>query len=107
MAIEDAVCIARLLPKTTSASEVEGRLKCYEEIRYKRVEYVRDQTRKNGLDEDERSSGGMFCLRVLISRSVKPSNCGSELYATLQYCYQHDEWSNTEKTLEVRLANGQ
>jgi salicylate hydroxylase len=60
MAIEDAVCIARLLPKTTSASEVEGRLECYEEIRYKRVEYVRDETRKNGLDEDERSSGGML-----------------------------------------------
>lgn len=59
MAIEDAVCIARLLPKTTSASEVEGRLKCYEEIRYKRTEYVRDETRKNGLDEDERSSSGM------------------------------------------------
>ena len=69
MAIEDAVCIARLLPKTTSASEVEGRLKCYEEIRYKRVEYVRDQTRKNGLDEDERSSGGMFCLEKFMSRS--------------------------------------
>ena len=69
MAIEDAVCIARLLPKTTSASEVEGRLKCYEEMRYKRVEYVRDQTRKNGLDEDERSSGGMFCLEEFILRS--------------------------------------
>jgi 2-polyprenyl-6-methoxyphenol hydroxylase-like FAD-dependent oxidoreductase len=60
MAIEDAVCIARLLPKDISASKIGGRLECYEEIRYKRVEYVRDQTRKNGLDEDERSPGGTF-----------------------------------------------
>lgn len=62
MAIEDAVCLARLLPKATTAAEAESRLKCYEDIRYKRVEYVRDETRKNGLDEDERSSGGTFCF---------------------------------------------
>jgi hypothetical protein len=57
MAVEDAVCIARLLPTDTSTSLIEGRLKRFEEIRYKRVEYVREETRKNGLDEGERSSG--------------------------------------------------
>jgi salicylate hydroxylase len=62
MAIEDAMCIARLLPRDTPASHVEERMKLYEEIRYKRVEYVRDQTRRNGFDEDVRSSGGTFCF---------------------------------------------
>ena len=57
MAIEDAVCIARLLPANTSASEVEERMKLYEDIRYERAEYVREQTRRNGLDEEERALG--------------------------------------------------
>ena len=57
MAIEDAVCVSRLLPADTPTSEVEERIKLYEEIRYKRGEYVREQTRRNGLDEEERSSG--------------------------------------------------
>jgi 2-polyprenyl-6-methoxyphenol hydroxylase-like FAD-dependent oxidoreductase len=62
MAIEDAVSIARLLPADTTTSEVEERAKLYEEIRYKRAEYVREQTRRNGLDEEERSLGGFFIL---------------------------------------------
>ena len=82
MAIEDAVCIARLLPADTPASGVEDRMKVYEEIRYKRAEYVREQTRRNGLDEEERSS---------------------DAYAMLRYCYQHDEWRNTDEIWEARL----
>jgi 2-polyprenyl-6-methoxyphenol hydroxylase-like FAD-dependent oxidoreductase len=83
MAIEDAVCIARLLPADTSASEIEERLEWYGGIRYKRAEYVREQTRRNGLDEEERSS---------------------DAFAMLQYCYQHDEWSNTDDILKARLV---
>jgi hypothetical protein len=37
---------------------------------------------------------------------VKRANLLSDAYAMLQYCYQHDEWNNTEKTLVGRLVNG-
>jgi 2-polyprenyl-6-methoxyphenol hydroxylase-like FAD-dependent oxidoreductase len=70
MAIEDAVCIARLLPADTPASEVEDRVKLYEEIGYKRAEYVREQTRRNGLDEEERSSGGFTFLVFLLASII-------------------------------------
>lgn len=56
MAIEDGICIARLLPLTTPASAVQERLQMFEDIRYKHVEFVRDETRKNGLDESQRPS---------------------------------------------------
>lgn len=61
MAIEDAVCIARLLPSSTTTDAVQERLKMLEEIRYKRAEYVRDETRQNSLGENERPSS-MLCL---------------------------------------------
>jgi hypothetical protein len=68
MAIEDAVCIARLLPVDTPASKVEERMKLYEGIRYKRAGYVREQTRRNGLDEEERPSGvfSLLCFPTLM-----------------------------------------
>lgn len=61
MAIEDAICIARLLPASTPTQAVHERLKMFEEIRYKRAEYVRDETRQNGLGESERPSS-LSCL---------------------------------------------
>jgi hypothetical protein len=36
---------------------------------------------------------------------MKPADFLSDAYGMLQYCYQHDEWSNTEKALEAQLAN--
>lgn len=73
MAIEDAICIARLLPATTPTHAVEERLKMFKEIRYKRAEYVRDETRQNGLGESERPTS-LFCLsdhgmRILLTGS--------------------------------------
>lgn len=54
MAIEDGICLARLLLPDTPADAVYKRLQMFEELRYKRVEFVRDETRHNGLDEGER-----------------------------------------------------
>lgn len=54
MAIEDGICLARLLRPETPADAVYKRLQTFEELRYKRVEFVRDETRQNGLDEGER-----------------------------------------------------
>ena len=56
MAIEDGICLARLLLPETPADDIYKRLQMFEELRYKRVEYVRDETRQNGLDEGERPS---------------------------------------------------
>lgn len=57
MAIEDAICLARLLPASTPASDLSSRTKLYEEIRYKCAEYVREQTRRNGFAKEERGLG--------------------------------------------------
>lgn len=54
MAIEDGISLARLLLPETSTEAVFKRLQMFEQLRYKRVEYVRDETRKNGLNEGER-----------------------------------------------------
>jgi 2-polyprenyl-6-methoxyphenol hydroxylase-like FAD-dependent oxidoreductase len=54
MAIEDGICLARLLRPETPADAVYKRLQTFEELRYKRVEFVREETRQNGLDEGER-----------------------------------------------------
>lgn len=54
MAIEDGICLARVLLPETPADAVYKCLQTFEQLRYKRVEFVRDETRKNGLDEGER-----------------------------------------------------
>jgi hypothetical protein len=54
MAIEDGICIARLLPSMTPTDVIQERLQMFESLRYKRVEFVRDETRQNGLDESQR-----------------------------------------------------
>ena len=56
MAIEDGICLARLLRPETPADAIYKRLQMFEELRYKLVEFVRDETRQNGLDESERPS---------------------------------------------------
>jgi salicylate hydroxylase len=68
MAIEDGICLARLLPPNTPVDVTHQRLQMFEDIRYKRVEYVRDETRQNGLDESERpssSSSLRACMRYI------------------------------------------
>jgi hypothetical protein len=54
MTIEDGISLARLLLPETPAEAVYKRLQMFEQLRYKRVEFVRDETRKNGLNEAER-----------------------------------------------------
>jgi len=36
---------------------------------------------------------------------AKVANFLSDTYAILQYCYEHDEWGNSEEILETRLMN--
>lgn len=57
MAIEDAVCIATLLPPSTTIERVPSRLKLYEKARRPRVEEVLRYTRMNGRDENDKSQG--------------------------------------------------
>lgn len=66
MAIEDAISIARLLPSSTTSQDVQERLKMFEEIRYKRAEFVRDETRNNGLGESERPSSTLCNVNSLM-----------------------------------------
>lgn len=66
MAIEDAISIARLLPADTPVSAITERLKAFEEIRHGRAEYVREETRENGLDEMERSTGALKFAALLL-----------------------------------------
>lgn len=66
MAIEDAISIARLLPSSTPSHDVQERLKMFEEIRFKRAEYVRDETRNNGLGESERPSSMLYLVNSLM-----------------------------------------
>lgn len=65
MAIEDGICLARLLLPETPAGAVHKRLQTFEELRYQRVEFVRNETRQNGLDEDKRPNSTSFnCSRM-------------------------------------------
>lgn len=63
MAIEDANCIARLLPPSVTKNAMAERLRLYEKIRYERVEFVREMTRTNGRDKGERLEGMFRDLR--------------------------------------------
>lgn len=60
MAIEDGICLARLLLPETPAGAVYKGLQTFEELRYQRVEFVRNETRQNGLDEDKRPNSTSF-----------------------------------------------
>ncbi|WPG97919.1 fad-dependent monooxygenase ops4 [Acrodontium crateriforme] len=51
MAIEDAICIAAVLPLGTSASDVPERLKLYQDIRQERANFIQYASRVNGSDE--------------------------------------------------------
>ena len=62
MAIEDAVCIATILPQDTSASEVVERLKLYQDIRQERANFIQYASRVNGLDEKPK---GTFSLMMV------------------------------------------
>ncbi|GAB7323819.1 hypothetical protein MBLNU13_g07265t1 [Cladosporium sp. NU13] len=84
MAIEDGICLARLLLPETPTDAVYERLQMFEQLRYKRVEFVRDETRQNGLDEGER-----------------PNN----MYPMMTYCYEHDAWTHTENYLKASLPS--
>ncbi|KAF2170705.1 hypothetical protein M409DRAFT_51702 [Zasmidium cellare ATCC 36951] len=52
-AIEDAISVATVLQFGTPASDVPELMKLYDSIRRERVDYVQEQTRLNGLDEDK------------------------------------------------------
>ncbi|KAK4497067.1 hypothetical protein PRZ48_011516 [Zasmidium cellare] len=81
-AIEDAISVAKVLQPGTKASDVPELLKLYDGIRRERVDYVQEQTRLNGLDED------------------KGRPPPSALFGMLDYCHKHDEWTNTEQKLQ-------
>lgn len=61
--------------------DVPDLMKLYDRIRRERVDYVQEQTRLNGLDED------------------KGRPPPSALFGMLDYCHKHDEWMNTEQKL--------
>jgi 2-polyprenyl-6-methoxyphenol hydroxylase-like FAD-dependent oxidoreductase len=101
MAIEDGVCLARLLPLETPADAIYKRLQMFEDIRYKHVEYVRDETRHNGRDESDRPSS----LLSLSNTGASSLLTGfPDMYPMMQYCYEHDEWKHTDEYLKASLT---
>lgn len=60
MAIEDAASIAQLLPADTDRLDVPDRLRLYNDIRKERVEWVQDQSRINGRNEETRPASESF-----------------------------------------------
>lgn len=102
MAIEDGICLARLLLPQTPADAVYKRLQMFEELRYKRVEFVRYETRQNGLDESERPNSPSS-LKNTYSRSLLTGS--SDMYPMMIYCYKHDAWTHTDEYLKASLAS--
>jgi len=102
MAIEDGICLGRLLLPETPNNAVFKRLQMFEELRYKRVEFVRDETRQNGLDESERPNSSSFlasmCANFLLTRSA-------DMYPMMKYCYAHDAWKHADKYLAASLPS--
>ena len=60
MAIEDAASIAQLLPADTDRLDVPDRLCLYNDIRKERVEWVQEQSRNNGMNENTRPASESF-----------------------------------------------
>lgn len=102
MAIEDGICLARLLLPGTPANAVHKRLQTFEEIRYKRVEFVRDETRQNGLDEGERPNSSpsvtSMCVNSLLTRYL-------DMYPMMKHCYEHDAWTHADRCMEALLPS--
>lgn len=67
MAIEDAVSLAVLLPLGTTADEIPGRLKLYEQARRPRVELALHYTAMNARNEDEQSTDSDTGKSALLS----------------------------------------
>ena len=102
MAIEDGICLARLLLAETPTDDVFKRLQMFEELRYKRVEFVRDETRQNGMDEGERSNSSLFFTSIHVSSLLKRS---PDMYPMMKYCYEHDAWMHTDRYMEGLLPS--
>jgi 2-polyprenyl-6-methoxyphenol hydroxylase-like FAD-dependent oxidoreductase len=102
MAIEDGICLARLLLPETSADAVCKRLQMFEQLRHKRVEFVRDETRQNGLDESERPNSSSYLTSACINSRLTGS---PDMYPMMKHCYEHDAWTHTDKYLEASLSS--
>ena len=77
MAIEDAVCIATLLPQGTAPEIIQSRLEMYEIARRARVEFVLHYTRLNGRDENDTSSARMTSKFLLFLMMHPEADNGS------------------------------
>lgn len=84
MGIEDAVSLATLLPMGTRVDEIPGRLRLYEKARRPRVDYVLENTRLNGLDEDDTSEKRLT---------------SAEMVQVMAVCFAHNEIENSTKWL--------
>jgi len=95
MAIEDGICLARLLRPETPADAVYKRLQMFEELRYKRVEFVRDETSERPNSSPSHAS---TCISSLLTGSP-------DMYPMMIYCYEHDAWTHTDEYLKASLAS--
>ncbi|KAJ5981867.1 hypothetical protein N7522_013495 [Penicillium canescens] len=85
MAIEDAVCIATLLPQKTAPETIRSRLEMYEISRRARVEFVLHYTRLNGRDENDTSSARMTT---------------EEMVKVMGVCFSHNVIDHSTQLLE-------
>jgi salicylate hydroxylase len=103
--MEDAVSIATLLHKDTQVHEIPALLKLYDEIRRDRVDYIQEQARRNGLDNNKGKPPRKFrCVKGDVfppqASSLLTTKPAAFLFAMLDFCFKHDEYENTLEHLQ-------
>lgn len=69
-------------------------MQLYEGIRKRRVDFIQEQTRYNGLDENKGRPPREFQGRDE-ERYLLTGGLASRLFALLDFCFKHDEHENT------------
>ncbi|KAK3897627.1 hypothetical protein C8A05DRAFT_47831 [Staphylotrichum tortipilum] len=87
IAIEDAACVAALLPRDTTPAEIPERLALYESIRGERAHKVQALTRLAGMDMNDPNRGTFNVMEFM------------------HYNFAHDEWQNTTEKLNSHLQS--
>ncbi|CAG8040348.1 unnamed protein product [Penicillium salamii] len=103
MAIEDAVSIATLIPLGTSCDEIPARLDIYQSLRRPRVDLVLEYTRRNGQDDNDRTSARLTRRFLLHFRTALwlLNNLATEMVKFMGTCFSYNEIESSNKMLQI------
>lgn len=103
MAIEDAVSIATLLPLGTSCDKIPTRLDMYQSLRRPRVDLVLEYTRRNGEDDNDRTSARITRRFLLHFRTALwlLNNLATEMVKFMGTCFSYNEIESSNKMLQI------